>query len=130
MTIKIWSLSTSLCLRTITCHAPIACLGLSFDAAFIAAGFENSNNVKLYNFETGETMYELNNHTSEVRAMAVSKIDGRIMVTGSKDKTLKIWASSSHIKLGCLMLQTLKGHTGIFLSFTIIIIVSLSLSYI
>ena len=117
MTIKIWNLATSLCLKTITCHSTLICVGLSFDSSFIVAGFENTNAAKLYDTGTGAFLYELNNpgHTSEVRALACSKVDNRIIVTGSKDRTLKVWASSSHIKQGSVCLQTLKGHTGISL---------------
>jgi len=115
-TIKVWTLATNTLALSIECHAAVRCVGLSADSSIIAACFDGSSVIKLYRSESGECLHELGNsepgHTADVRCLSMSKTHNSIIVSGSKDKTIRVWASSSHIKYGTVLLQTLKGHTS------------------
>ncbi len=57
--------------------------------------------------ETGCELRTLKGHTDLVRGVALSP-DGRLAVSASDDKTLKVW----EVKTG-RELRTLKGHTSV-----------------
>jgi WD40 repeat protein len=54
----------------------------------------------------GVRSWHLGGHVDEITALAFSR-DGKILATGSQDKTIKLW----EVKSGRL-LDTLSGHTG------------------
>jgi WD40 repeat protein len=46
--------------------------------------------VRVYNLSTGALIHKLTGHTNHVYAVAVTP-DGKEIVSGSADKTLKVW---------------------------------------
>ncbi|ACB54547.1 WD-repeat protein [Crocosphaera subtropica ATCC 51142] len=101
--IKIWKLSTGQIYRTLFGHRqPIQTLAIHLgNRPFIASG---SHKIKLWNFLTGESLLTLFGHKQLVSCLAISP-DGKILISGSIDKTLRIW----DLKTGNL-LKTLTGH--------------------
>ena len=48
------------------------------------------NDVRLWNFSTGELIMTLEGHKKEVNSVALSP-DKKFIISGSNDKTIKIW---------------------------------------
>lgn len=65
------------------------------------------NSFRLYDLESGRFIKNLIGHSDVVRCICIS-LDGRIAVSGSRDKTVRVW----DIETGrCL--RTLKGHNAL-----------------
>lgn len=77
---------------TATKEANIWRLRFSPDDRFLAtaSGDSASTSVKVWNAETGAETLSLVGHTARVRGLDISP-DGKIIATGSRDETIRIW---------------------------------------
>ena len=99
-TIKIWQQGKII--QTLTGHTTaVESIVISPDSK-IVTGSEDGT-VKIW--QQGQAIHTLTGHTSGVRAVAISQ-DGKKIVSGSRDKTLKIWSNSGR------EIATLQGHTA------------------
>ncbi|KAL2186651.1 WD40 repeat-like protein [Thermothelomyces heterothallicus CBS 203.75] len=90
-TIKIWDMKTRRCLRTLAKHrGSVLCLQFDSDPEedLIVSGSSDSD-VIIWRFSTGEPLQTLS-HAHRESVLNV-KFDKRILVTCSKDKTIKIF---------------------------------------
>jgi WD40 repeat protein len=90
------------CSRTITFDRPLNTL--AYWKGTIAVGSE-SGDIIILNAITGSQVALLSGHTSEVDSLAFS-LDGKSLVSGSDDETLKLW----DVQTGGVV-KTFHGHT-------------------
>ncbi len=94
------------CLKSLTGHSNLI-KSFELDEIFnrvISGSIDGT--IKIWNFETGECIYTLNNHKSWVTSIIL--LDNNQFVSGSMDKTIKIWNLS---KYECI--NTLTNESGI-----------------
>lgn len=95
--IRIWSLSSSQCVKTLLLHkSPINCL-LVIDDCIISGS--NDTTIKLY---CEDKEYTLKGHTSGITCLA--EMDNGKIISGSNDACIKVW-TNLHCEL------TFKGHS-------------------
>ncbi|KAK1828700.1 F-box/WD repeat-containing protein 1A [Podospora conica] len=90
-TLKVWDLETGRCLRTLTKHeGSVLCLQFDShpDEDIIVSGSSDSN-IIVWKFSTGEVVQTLDKAHQE--SVLNVKFDKRILVTCSKDKTIKVF---------------------------------------
>jgi WD40 repeat protein len=105
-TIKVWSLASGECLRTLQGHISfVTSVAVSGDGKFIVSG-SGDQTIKVWSLASGECLRTLQGHTRRVNSVAVSG-DGKFIVSGSDDQSIKVWSLASG---GCL--RTLQGHTS------------------
>jgi WD40 repeat protein/serine/threonine protein kinase len=104
--LKLWEISTGLCLQTLTGHiGSVNSANFSADERFILSGGEDKV-LKLWKVETGKCLQTFTGHTGCITAASLSA-DGQFALSGSHDATLKLW----EITTGkCL--RTFTGHTN------------------
>jgi len=61
---------------------------------------------RVWDVEKGTLLQKLTGHESEVDSVAFTP-DGKIIVSGCKDKTIKLWDAQAY-----KLLRTVTGHTG------------------
>lgn len=112
--VKVWDLTTNqLISATDTTNFVHSALAISHDNSFIAVSSELGDNTIVYDIKTRERLYTLKGHTDSITCIEISP-DNSFIVTGSRDKTVRIWDS----KTGkCLCI--LSGHTGLIDSISI-----------
>ncbi len=89
----------------------IYAIALSNDEKYLAVGGfldkpANSGDIRIYNYQTKQLLKILKSHTNIVNDLAFSK-DGRYLISGSSDKSAKIWDVKNSFKLK----DTIKFHT-------------------
>jgi WD40 repeat protein len=97
-TVKIWDVETGRELRTIRGHnGDVYTVAFSpdDDGQWVASAGEDSA-VKTWDSRTGKLVHSFRGHTGLVSGLAFSP-DGRLLVSGSRDRTVKVWDVS---KLG------------------------------
>ncbi|KAM7190869.1 F-box/WD repeat-containing protein 1A [Naviculisporaceae sp. PSN 640] len=90
-TIKIWDMHTRRCIRTLAGHTgSVLCLQFDSDPEedIIVSGSSDTN-VIIWRFSTGEVLKKL--ETAHQESVLNVKFDNRILVTSSKDKTIKVF---------------------------------------
>jgi len=91
-TVKIWDVQTGDELQTLRGHSGDVC-AVAFspdrEGRLVAAGGEGST-VHVWNSHTGTLVRSFRGHTGLVSSLAFTR-DGRSLVTGSRDKTVKVW---------------------------------------
>ncbi|MEC4893370.1 MAG: NB-ARC domain-containing protein [Oscillatoria sp. PMC 1051.18] len=106
-TIKIWSINTGKCLKTIRGHtAWVWSTIFSPDSQIIASGSDDTT-IKLWSVDTGEEIKTLTGHSSKVLSVAFSP-NSQILASGSADETIKLWNWETG---ECL--NTLTGHQDV-----------------
>jgi WD40 repeat protein len=112
--IKLWNFSSQTLIKTLSEHSSgVTQLALSPNQLMIASA-SNDFTSKVWNISSGECISTMYGHTNYVRSVVFYSND--ILITGSYDKTIKVWS----IKNGTgSCLKTLTGHTGNVLSFAL-----------
>ncbi|WP_414573111.1 TIR domain-containing protein [Nostoc sp. CCY 9925] len=92
----------------------ILSLAFSLDGKYIASS-SGDKVIKIKNLESNNFIDFREHHDNQVHTVAFSpNPDERILVSGSFDKTLKVWNIDREDKCHCI--RTLKGHSGGILS--------------
>jgi len=114
-TVKLWDVASGCLLRTMAGHTKgVNSVAFSSDGEILASGSEDTT-VKLwrYTFDRFERIILkrslkriLEGHSAGVNSVAFS-VDGKILASGSKDNTVKLWGVASG-----LLLRTLEGHSN------------------
>jgi len=96
-----WGICTHRTVSHKCCPITLACQNNT-----VATGYMDSNNIIILDALTGSQLDTLSGHTGVVQSLAFSS-DGTLLVSGSHDKTVKLW----DIQTGGVA-KTLYGHTG------------------
>lgn len=99
-TLKVWSVTTGKCLRTLVGHTGGVWSSQMSGNTIISGSTDRT--LKVWDIETGVCKHTLCGHTSTVRCM---HLHGNKVVSGSRDATLRIW----NIESGAC-LNVLVGH--------------------
>jgi WD40 repeat protein len=106
-TIRIWKISTGETLKTINASVKVNVVRVfSIENKQIVCGkLGSSNNLQIYNYETGGLIQTLNGHNNNLNS--IEMLSGQFMASGSNDRRVIIWNLSSYsIK------YNLTGHTS------------------
>jgi len=103
-TLKLWDLATGKAIRELKDSRTPYHVTFSPDGktALSASG----KSLRLWDLTTGTVIFTLSGHLAEVTSLSISP-DGRVAVSGSKDKTLKIWDLMTGREV-----RELKGHSA------------------
>jgi len=88
-TIRLWDARTGKCMRIISSRMGMTSLCFSTNGKYLLAGCCD-NNAYLYDSMTGETVRTLTGHSGVVTTIDIDPT-GSKAVTGSRDKTVRIW---------------------------------------
>ena len=88
-TLKVWDIANCKLLYQVSNEFSILAVAISGDGQYIATG-DSGNQVKIFNFMTGEELTTLMGHTKEVYALVFSP-DNRYLLSGGRDTTIAIW---------------------------------------
>ncbi len=119
-TIRIWDVKTKLEVRKILGqigdgnYGGINAIALSSDSRWLAVGgwtdeqcMGKCGNIRIYDFYSGEILQLLESHSNTVLDLSFSD-DNKYLVSGSTDKTVKVWSTGDDFNL----YQTLSKHIG------------------
>ncbi|XP_064608002.1 F-box/WD repeat-containing protein 7-like isoform X2 [Liolophura sinensis] len=101
-TLKVWSVTTGKCLRTLVGHTGGVWSSQMAGSNIISGSTDRT--LKVWNAETGQCIHTLYGHTSTVRCM---HLHNNKVVSGSRDATLRLWDIESGQCLHVLM-----GHVA------------------
>jgi len=122
-TIKMWEVATGYCIKTFIGHREwVRSIKVSPDGLMVASA-SNDQTIRIWNISTKECKVELSDHSHVIETLAWAPdksvqvineatgndskqaLPGPFLVSGSRDKTIKIWEANTGV---CLM--TLVGH--------------------
>lgn len=113
--VKLWNADTGAELWTVNVDGEVWSVDWSPCGTMIAAACNEEEEdyrdycVKILNSETGALLCDLRGHTIVVSSLAFKPDDPNVLVTGSWDKTVKLWDLSTST---CL--STMRGENAIF----------------
>ncbi|KAJ3068339.1 hypothetical protein HDU99_003233, partial [Rhizoclosmatium hyalinum] len=89
--IKLWSLETGECLKSLSGHTlRAAALAISPDCTLVVSVSSDAT-VRLWDVETGESIRNFEGHTLPVWSVIFSH-SGKFVFTASRDKTIRMWS--------------------------------------
>lgn len=94
--VKLWNLSTGELRQTLSVQGDsffgngVMCVAISPDGNMIASASDENKNIKLWRFATGELIQTLSGHSKGVTSVVFSP-DSQTLISGSNDKTVRIW---------------------------------------
>jgi WD40 repeat protein len=105
-TIQIWRISTGETLKIINVGVPVLVVRVfSIEYKQIVCGKESSsNNIQIYNYNTGDLIRTLNGHSGNVHS--IEMLSEQFMASGSNDRRVIIWDLFSYT-----IKYNLTGHT-------------------
>ncbi|KAI7882363.1 putative platelet-activating factor acetylhydrolase ib alpha subunit [Lichtheimia hyalospora FSU 10163] len=124
-TIKVWEFASGYCTKTYTGHLEWVRSVVSSEDGRLLVTASNDQTARLWDTQTGESKVEFRGHEHVVECAIFAPINaypyiqemvgdeskskdpgapGRYVITGSRDKTIKVWDSSGQL------LHTLGGH--------------------
>ncbi|PWN91225.1 putative platelet-activating factor acetylhydrolase ib alpha subunit [Acaromyces ingoldii] len=122
-TIRVWDIKTGYCTKTLSGHSDWVRSVVPSDDGRLLASCSNDQTARIWDVASGETKVELRGHDHVVETIAFAPISayaairdlagiqggtntpGQFVATGSRDKVIKIWDTSSG---QCL--KTMTGH--------------------
>ncbi|KAJ3364826.1 hypothetical protein GGF32_001003 [Allomyces javanicus] len=105
-TIKVWSLATGTILQEMRGHAG-SVLCLQYDATGLLVTGSSDTTVMLWDLARGAKLHTLSGHTAGVLDVAFNQ---DVIVSCSKDCTIKVWSRPSDWRVGPVLKATLLGH--------------------
>ncbi|KNE59307.1 hypothetical protein AMAG_03612 [Allomyces macrogynus ATCC 38327] len=105
-TIKVWSLATGAILQELRGHAG-SVLCLQYDATGLLVTGSSDTTVMLWDLARGARLHTLSGHTAGVLDVAFNQ---DVIVSCSKDCTIKVWSRPSDWRNGPVLKATLLGH--------------------
>ncbi|HEY0754917.1 MAG TPA: TIR domain-containing protein [Ktedonobacteraceae bacterium] len=90
----------------------VTSIALSSDGKTLVSGSYDKT-IRVWNVQTGQTLYKLEGHSNGVRSVAISS-DGQMLASGSYDQTIRIWNARTG-----QFLRTLKGHNDVIANITL-----------
>ncbi|MGO9546227.1 MAG: caspase family protein [Rhodomicrobium sp.] len=123
-TLKLWDVASGSELGTFSGHhGQINAIAFSPDGRFVLSGsgsdlafqvngktVEVRSELKLWELASGRELHSFTGHGAAIRSLAFSA-DGRLVLSGSSDRTLKLWDAASGREL-----RSFSGHTEPVLS--------------
>ncbi|PID59082.1 hypothetical protein CSB45_01360 [candidate division KSB3 bacterium] len=98
--LRVWVLSTGVCLRHLQGHRDaISCVDISKDKRFVVSGSWDKT-LRFWALTTGECLKEFRGHEDYISAAAIAP-DGRLAISGSQDSTIRLWPllTEKHLEL-------------------------------
>ncbi|MBF0541007.1 MAG: caspase family protein [Nitrospirae bacterium] len=118
-TIRIWDIETGIETQKILGQisgggeGKIFAIALTPDERWLAVGGylagesnEDKSAIRIYDLTTGKLSKVLKSHNNKIEDLSISN-DGRYLVSGSSDSTVKVWDINNNFSL----VSTLSGHT-------------------
>ena len=115
--IKLWELQTGKCIKTLQGNSnAIYAIAHSANQNLLASGHEDQT-IKLWNVDINalqtlepdlQPFQVLRGHSDRILSTTFSP-DGKILASGSADRTIKLWNPHSHLHIG-KPIKTLQGH--------------------
>lgn len=88
-TIRLWDANTGAYAQALSSNQAILALAYSPDSRWLAVGLAGKN-VDIFDNVSGKMMQTLTGHQDHVQSLAFSP-DGSLLISGSRDKTLRLW---------------------------------------
>jgi WD40 repeat protein len=115
-TIRIWDPRTGDCQKVLKLeYCQVMSLCLNSDASLIYGACDN-HMVRIWDVATGNLVKVLAGHSGAVRCVCLDTEDADLLVSGSQDRTIRVWESVHCNRPACKVLQ---GHTGAVCSLSI-----------
>lgn len=105
-TIKVWNSDSGELLHTLRNHRDwVSSIAISSNNLLVSGSYDNT--VKIWNLSNGELLQTFVDHDDDVLAVAIG-LDGKVAVSGSKDKSIIIWDLDERKRLK----EPLREHFG------------------
>lgn len=110
--IKLLDFNTKQEIATLHENDLVRSLAISPDNKFVAAALEFEEVIKIWNIETKQIIAQLTGHTATINMIQFSH-DGKTLVSGSNDKTIKFWDVTSWIEIIPFLKSLYKDNQGV-----------------
>ncbi|KAI9334205.1 WD40-repeat-containing domain protein, partial [Zopfochytrium polystomum] len=112
-TVRIWDAASGRQLHALPGHGRNAAAAFSPDGRLLLTRSEDTKNLaRVWSAESGRLLHVLKGHAGSVCAAAFSA-DGRTVVTGGSDSSVRIWSVAAAAAAGALPAeQQQRGHAG------------------
>ena len=104
--VRFWDAASGKLTTSVKLETPALAVAYSADGARVIAGGENGV-AMIFDVATGEPLVRYLGHTAAIRSVALSP-DGRRALTGSNDRTAKLWDTDVQPAAGDQAAETVK----------------------